>query len=443
MRHNPAFASEDVELVRELIRANPWATLVSTREGAPVASHYPVLLDEASSDLTLLTHLGRPDEEVLEIDGGGTGAGHRPGPPWLYLAELVRPAGDAGADLELHRRTPQGVPQVLSEEENLRVLTTLVERFEKEVENPAHLDQELGTVVAKGTVGLRIPVERFQLKRKLSQNKDLESSPERHRGAARHRSLSTPRACGGDGARAPERESARLNRDEHSLVSFIAGSRPPEMTRLSINSRRWPTLALLLLSAALLAAGCGGGSDGATGKSSGASGIGKFAGAEASPPKPAASLELRNSLGQSVNLREYRGKAVLVTFIYTHCPDVCPLIVSHLKTAQALLGPKAKGLEIVAVSTDPRGDNPKTVSAFLRDHAMSGRMQYLIGNRAELGQVWKDWNIVARPDKAGRDLVEHSALVYGIGADGRITTLYPANFTPSEIVHDVPLLERQ
>jgi cytochrome oxidase Cu insertion factor (SCO1/SenC/PrrC family) len=74
---------------------------------------------------------------------------------------------------------------------------------------------------------------------------------------------------------------------------------------------------------------------------------------------------------------------------------------------------------------------------------MTGRMQYLIGNRAELGKVWTDWNIVARPDKAGRDLVEHSALIYGIAADGKVTTLYPANFSPSQIVHDVPLLEQQ
>jgi protein SCO1/2 len=212
------------------------------------------------------------------------------------------------------------------------------------------------------------------------------------------------------------------------------------MILLEINPRRWPILTLLLVSAAVLAAGCGGGgSDTATGKTADR----KFAGAEASPLKPAAPLELQDSLGQPVNLKEYRGKAVLVTFIYTHCPDVCPLIVSHLKTAQALLGQKANGLQIVAVSTDPRGDNPKTVASFLRDHGMTGRMQYLIGSRNELGQVWKDWNIVARPDKAGRDLVEHSALVYGIDADGRITTLYPANFAPSEIAHDVPLLERQ
>src|SRR5262245_50430787 len=132
------------------------------------------------------------------------------------------------------------------------------------------------------------------------------------------------------------------------------------MERRKINSPRRPLPALLFACAMLVAAGCGGsGSDSTTG--GGASADGKFAGAEASPPKPAAPLELDNSLGEPVNLREYHGKAVLVTFIYTHCPDVCPLIVSHLKTAQALLGPKANGLQIVAVSTDPRGDNPKTV----------------------------------------------------------------------------------
>jgi cytochrome oxidase Cu insertion factor (SCO1/SenC/PrrC family) len=74
---------------------------------------------------------------------------------------------------------------------------------------------------------------------------------------------------------------------------------------------------------------------------------------------------------------------------------------------------------------------------------MTGQMQYLIGSRKELGKVWSDWNIVANPAKSGRDLVEHSALVYGIAPDGKITTLYPANFDVSQIVHDVPLLHEQ
>jgi protein SCO1/2 len=222
-------------------------------------------------------------------------------------------------------------------------------------------------------------------------------------------------------------------------------------------TRARPNRSLLLTSALLAAAlllgalaGCGSSSNSATaqpqqGVPSGQTAVANstYAGGEATPPKAAPELKLRDSLGEPVDLSQYRGKAVLVTFIYTHCPDICPLIVSHLKTAQAELGSKAEDLQIVAVSTDPRGDNPKTVAAFLSEHDMTGRMQYLIGSRAELGKVWTDWNIVAKPDKAGRDLVEHSALVYGIGADGKITTLYPANFDPAQIVHDVPLLERR
>ncbi len=221
------------------------------------------------------------------------------------------------------------------------------------------------------------------------------------------------------------------------------------MTRLRTTPLIPLAIAALVAALALGAlAGCGG-SDSSAAESQ--QGVPKgqaavdnstYSGGEATPPKAAPELKLKNSLGEAVDLAQYKGKAVLVTFIYTHCPDICPLIVSHLKTAQAELGEKAEDMQIIAVSTDPKGDTPKTVKAFLAAHGMTGRMQYLIGNRAELGHVWTDWNIVARPDKAGRDLVEHSALIYGIAADGKVTTLYPANFNPSQIVHDVPLLEQ-
>jgi protein SCO1/2 len=199
------------------------------------------------------------------------------------------------------------------------------------------------------------------------------------------------------------------------------------------------------LAVIVVLSGCGGGGATANGDTQGSSAAkvdAKFDGGEATPPKEAPALKLTDSLGHPVDLSEYDGKAVLITFIYTHCPDVCPLIVSHLKTALAELGPKAKDLQIIAVSTDPKGDTPKTVAAFLKSHGMTGKMEYLIGDRQELGHVWKSWGIVAKPAKAGRDLVEHSALIYGIAADGKITTLYPANFEPSEITHDVPLLQQ-
>ena len=158
--------------------------------------------------------------------------------------------------------------------------------------------------------------------------------------------------------------------------------------------------------------------------------------------KPAPPLTLRDSLGHEVNIKHYRGKAVLVTFIYDHCPDVCPLIVGNLHTAQAELGPEASKLQIIAVSVDPSGDTPKTVKAFLQAHQMTGRMEYLIGSRPQLEKVWSDWNIVAKssPKKSNPDVVEHSALIYGVSGSGKITTLYPANFKPAQIVHDVPIL---
>ena len=162
-------------------------------------------------------------------------------------------------------------------------------------------------------------------------------------------------------------------------------------------------------------------------------------------PTPAPPLVLRDSLGKTVDLRQYRGKAVLVTFIYTHCPDVCPLIVSHLHTAQDKLGAEAKHLQIVAVSVDPKGDTPRAVNAFLRAHQMTGRMEYLVGSRPTLENVWSGWHIVAKssPKSNSPDLVEHSALIYGISASGKVVTLYPANFKPSDIVQDVPKLAAQ
>ena len=209
---------------------------------------------------------------------------------------------------------------------------------------------------------------------------------------------------------------------------------------------RNPTLLSVSLAAAfaLLMAGCGsGGNKSATSASTATA---KFAGTAATPPKSAPGLPLKDYLGHPLSPSDLQGKAVLVTFIYTHCPDVCPLIVSHLHAAQDKLGPEEKKLQIVAVSVDPRGDTPKTVAAFLKDHQMTGRMRYLIGSRPQLERVWHGWNIISKnaPKKSKTpDLVEHSALIYGISGSGKITTLYPANFAPQQIVHDVPLLAAQ
>ena len=159
------------------------------------------------------------------------------------------------------------------------------------------------------------------------------------------------------------------------------------------------------------------------------------------PPALAPPLVLRSYLGKSVNLDSYRGKAVLVTFIYTHCPDVCPLITSNLRVAQNLMGPKiAAKVQIIAVSVDARGDTRKTVARFLAAHEMTGRMQYLVGSTRELARVWKAWGVGSERDAKHPEFVEHSGLVFGVSASGKRTTLYSAGFKPADIAHDVPLL---
>jgi protein SCO1/2 len=159
------------------------------------------------------------------------------------------------------------------------------------------------------------------------------------------------------------------------------------------------------------------------------------------PQKPAPTLKLRNYTGHPVSLSTMRGKAVLVTFVYTHCPNVCPLIVSNLAAAYHRLGPLDREVSIVAVTVDPRRDSPSAVRSFLAARDANGTMDYLLGSLKQMRRVWKAWDVGVSVDTK-RPIVGHSAIVYGITASGRVAVVYPSNFSPAQIVHDVPLLVR-
>jgi protein SCO1/2 len=159
------------------------------------------------------------------------------------------------------------------------------------------------------------------------------------------------------------------------------------------------------------------------------------------PPKMAPALALHNYLGEPVNIASYRGKVVLVTFLYTTCPDICPLITSDLRVALNEMGPKkAAKVQIIAVSVDPRVDTRRSVAAFLARHEMTGRMLYLLGTPNELGRVWEAWGVGSQRDLEQPQFVNHTGIVYGITASGERLTAYDPEFKPSEIVHDVSLL---
>jgi protein SCO1/2 len=165
----------------------------------------------------------------------------------------------------------------------------------------------------------------------------------------------------------------------------------------------------------------------------------RFAGGELIPPKTAPPIALHEADGTPVSLAAQRGRYVLVTFIYTHCPDVCPLITQNLNTALRVIGPSArKHVRVLAVSVDPVGDTPKTVKAYAREKNLFPQFEYLIGSRGELRRVWKAWHVLAVQTKP--DLVDHVAYTALIDTNGKERVLYGSSVHATQVVHDLRVL---
>ena len=171
MRYTPRYLMTDPEEVKRLIRNNPWATFVSATSNGLVASHYPVLLDETASDITILSHFGRPDDELHELGRHELlviiqGPHDYVSPSWYAPGDLIPTWNHVSAHL-------YGTPVLLDEDENYAVLCRLTDHFEQHQPHGRALSEdEAGTRrTAKGTRGLRLRVERFDARAKLSQNK--------------------------------------------------------------------------------------------------------------------------------------------------------------------------------------------------------------------------------------------------------------------------------
>ncbi|QNA91549.1 MULTISPECIES: FMN-binding negative transcriptional regulator [unclassified Microbacterium] len=174
MRHTPRYLMTDPDEVKRLIRGNPWATFVSPTSTGLIASHYPALLLEDEDEIVIASHFGRPDEqlhelgrhEVLVIIQG----------PHDYVSSSLYAPGDLVPTWNHVTAHLYGTPEILGEEENYAMLTRLTDHFESRQEHGRHLSEdEQGTRrAAKGTVGLRMRVDRFDARAKLSQNKPPE-----------------------------------------------------------------------------------------------------------------------------------------------------------------------------------------------------------------------------------------------------------------------------
>src|SRR3954447_18089104 len=104
---------------------------------------------------------------------------------------------------------------------------------------------------------------------------------------------------------------------------------------------------------------------------------------------------LQDSHGTRIRLSAQRGRVVILTFLYTQCRDVCPLIATNLQGTLDDLGADRARVRVVAVSVDPENDTPSAVRAFVRAHRLGREFHYLLGTRPELAPVWQAYNVLS------------------------------------------------
>jgi protein SCO1/2 len=156
------------------------------------------------------------------------------------------------------------------------------------------------------------------------------------------------------------------------------------------------------------------------------------------PQTQAPAIALHDDAGKPVTLASRRGRWTLVTFIYTHCPDVCPLIAKNLNEALRELHAPTSGLGVLAVSVDPKGDTPAAVRAYVKRMHLVPQFQYLIGTAKQLHPVWALYHVAAQSPQAG--VVSHVTYTVLIDPRGKERLIYDAQVTAAKVVHDLHVL---
>lgn len=162
-----------------------------------------------------------------------------------------------------------------------------------------------------------------------------------------------------------------------------------------------------------------------------------------SPDIPAKDFTLRDQDGRPASLKQYRGRNVILTFLYSTCQDTCPVTASTIRTALDDLGTDVPAL---AVSVDPANDTPLSARKFLLKRSVNGRMRFLLGTQAELAPVWKAYGVLPqRPGKPTADpAFAHSARIVLIDRRGRQCVAFPIEqATPEGIAHDLRRMQAE
>jgi protein SCO1/2 len=202
-------------------------------------------------------------------------------------------------------------------------------------------------------------------------------------------------------------------------------------------SRIVPTLTVLVL--CLVLGGCGGSSKALQGSAPRQS---RFDGIPAAGYK-APNFALRDQHGALIHLSAERGRFVVITFLYVHCTNVCPVIAQQLNRALGELPPAARDeVRVLAVSVDPKGDTPSAVAHFIAVHRLLPQFLYLTGTAKALEPVWADYHIASTQTGKGV-VVGHTAIEILLNRSGAPQVIYDATVTPDQVLHDLRVLGLQ
>jgi len=164
-----------------------------------------------------------------------------------------------------------------------------------------------------------------------------------------------------------------------------------------------------------------------------------FRGTALDPPRAVEDFTLHDQFDKPVRLSAFRGRVAVLTFLYTSCPDVCPIIAGKLRSTVESLGEAGRGIAIVVVTVDPERDTVERMRAYSEQHRMLDRWHFVTGGMQALRPVWEYyWVGTVRKDRKGE--VMHQSPVHLIDRQGKIRVVYGSGFEAADLAHDIRLL---
>jgi len=149
-------------------------------------------------------------------------------------------------------------------------------------------------------------------------------------------------------------------------------------------------------------------------------------------PKEAFNFNLIDMNNSPTQLKDFRGKLVLVGFIYTSCPDVCGILTQHFRYIQRKFKDIIdKDLVLILITTDPERDTPERVAAYTE--GFGGKWHFLTGTKSQLQEVWDKYRVFVK-DKPAAGIVYHTYMVALIDRRGYIRYRYVGLVDPEEVI---------